>query len=135
MRLIKSVFIFVALSLLFVNEVFGQDIFREFRSITVKEGLPHGSVNCIFQDYIGYIWIATDGGLAKFDSHKYTIYKQNPKDSTSIGANQIFTISEDNKKNLWIGTKISLEFYNREFNNFKSYYFVNIHEDLVEKAA
>jgi ligand-binding sensor domain-containing protein len=134
MHLSKNTFLIPCFLLLLSNSGRAQDIFREFRNITVKDGLPHGSVNFILQDYIGYIWMATDGGLAKFDSHKYTIYRQNPKDSTSISANQILTICEDNKKNLWIGTKVSLERYNRQLNNFTSFFFVNVHEDVVERV-
>lgn len=130
----NKIIIHLIIMIFFYQTINSQDLFREFKNITVREGLPHGTVNCILQDYIGYIWVATDGGLAKFNSHKFTLYKQILKDSTSISANQIFSIYEDNKKNLWIGSKLSLELYNRELDNFKSFYFVNVHDDLVEKV-
>jgi ligand-binding sensor domain-containing protein len=111
-----------------------KEIHREFQNLSVSDGLPHSTVNSILQDHIGYIWISTNDGLARFNSHKFTVYKQDPKDSTSIATNQVYTLFEDRQNTLWVGTKVSLERYNREKDQFKSYCFVNVNKNFSEKV-
>ncbi|MCG8700687.1 MAG: hypothetical protein MI922_21725, partial [Bacteroidales bacterium] len=95
----------------------------EFKRINVKHGVPHSIINCISQDEEGYIWIGTEDGLAKYDNRKFKTYVSDKNDSTSITANLICLIFEDSHKNLWIGTKYSLELYNRELDNFRHFHF------------
>jgi len=40
----------------------------------MDEGLPQSSVNDIVQDNDGYLWVATFGGLARFDGNEFTTY-------------------------------------------------------------
>ncbi len=117
------------------NNSFAQNIRREFRNITVEDGLPHGTVSNLLQDKQGYVWIGTMDGLSKFDSHKFTTYKHNPKDSMSISSNQIFSLFEDSKGQLWIGTKSSLELYDRQHDNFVSFFFSNKHKNYLEERV
>lgn len=41
---------------------------------TVDDGLPHNIVNCIVQDPQGYLWIASLGGLVRFDGRAFKEY-------------------------------------------------------------
>jgi ligand-binding sensor domain-containing protein len=43
---------------------------KRFRSITTKDGLPQNSVDVIVQDSLGFIWIGTQDGLARYDSYE-----------------------------------------------------------------
>lgn len=45
-----------------------------FISYSTSEGLPQSQVNAITQDNSGYLWIATLGGLTKFDGHRFSSY-------------------------------------------------------------
>ncbi len=45
-----------------------------FITLSTSEGLPQSQVNDITQDKSGYLWIATLGGLAKFDGKNFTTY-------------------------------------------------------------
>ncbi len=42
----------------------------------VKDGLPTDVVKDIIQDSLGFIWVATDAGLSKFNGHRFIEYKQ-----------------------------------------------------------
>lgn len=42
----------------------------------VKDGLPTDVVKDIIQDSLGFIWLATDEGLVKFNGHRFQPYKQ-----------------------------------------------------------
>ena len=39
---------------------------------TVEEGLPDNEVNAITQTRNGFLWVGTDGGLARFDGEHFT---------------------------------------------------------------
>jgi ligand-binding sensor domain-containing protein/signal transduction histidine kinase len=65
-------------------------------------GLPQNTVHQIIQTHDGYIWLATDGGLVRFDGIEFAVFdKQN---TPAIKSNQIRNLSEDSQGNLWIST-------------------------------
>ncbi len=41
----------------------------------VEDGLPHNVVNAVVRDKRGFLWIATVGGLARFDGRQFVDYK------------------------------------------------------------
>lgn len=45
-----------------------------FRHYSVSEGLPVSRVTSLFQDSQGYMWIGTEGGLARYDGHEFEYY-------------------------------------------------------------
>ena len=53
--------------------VFAQDY--QFRLYRVEQGLPSDVAKALTQDRHGFIWIATDDGLVKYDGLKFTTYK------------------------------------------------------------
>ena len=91
----------------------------KFDRITTENGLSQGTVNCIYQDSKGFIWIGTNDGLNCYNAYSFKVYKSNAKDSFSISGNTIVSIAEDSASNLWIATKSrGLNYYNRENNKF-----------------
>ena len=103
--------------LLFSLTAVSQDF--KFDHITTDNGLSQGTVNCVYQDSKGFIWIGTDDGLNLYDAYSFKIYKNNPDDSLSISGNVITDIEEDKAGNLWIGTRSNgLNFFNRNTDKF-----------------
>jgi len=47
----------------------------QFRLYRVEQGLPSDVAKALTQDRHGFIWIATDDGLVKYDGLKFTTYK------------------------------------------------------------
>ncbi|MFC0318583.1 MULTISPECIES: two-component regulator propeller domain-containing protein [Olivibacter] len=97
-----------------------------FLHLDVTEGLSQGSVFAIVQDYKGFIWIGTRDGLNKYNARKFIVYRNNPKDTTSLGDNFIQSIAEDSKKRLWIGTGNGLNLYDRALDNFRRIPLANV---------
>jgi signal transduction histidine kinase/ligand-binding sensor domain-containing protein len=65
------------------------------------------SVNKIYRDREGNVWIGTDvGGLNLIDQENFTFkrFSQDYKDDNSLSNNFVKTIYEDHKGRLWIGT-------------------------------
>lgn len=45
-----------------------------FRHYNTDHGLPANTVRDILQDSIGFMWFATDGGLARFDGKRFKVF-------------------------------------------------------------
>lgn len=86
--------------------------------INTQDGLSNNIVYETYQDSKGFIWIATDNGLNRFDGYEFKIFYHNAKDSTSISSNTVRSILEDHNGNLWIGTFDGLNLYHRETDSF-----------------
>jgi ligand-binding sensor domain-containing protein/serine phosphatase RsbU (regulator of sigma subunit) len=92
-----------------VIPTFSQQLGKEsFDRLTVEDGLSQNSVNCIFQDSKGFIWIGTQDGLDRYDGYAFKTYKHNPKKNNTISDNFVWSIFEDKQKKLWIGTQHGL---------------------------
>ncbi len=116
-------YIKISIFLLFLPSILHpqhQDI--KFEGISVEQGLSNGIVQCILQDHQGFMWFATEDGLNKYDGYKFTTYRHDPHDSTSLSSNYITSLYEDPDKNLWISTiGGGLNKYNRDEDNFISF--------------
>lgn len=75
-----------------------------FERITVQNGLSHNKVNCILQDNRGFIWLGTNDGLNRYDGHRFSIFRNEPENNTSISGNSITGMLEDKSGILWIST-------------------------------
>lgn len=71
------------------------------RKFTTLDGLSQNDVQCIYQDSKGFIWLATNDGLNRFDGYEFKVYGYQSK---GLASNLILCIDEDSKGNLWIGT-------------------------------
>lgn len=71
------------------------------RQLTVFDGLPSNTVNRMAEDRQGYLWIATNDGLARFDGRNYRIWRA----EDGLRDNQIWTVMADARNQLWIGTE------------------------------
>ncbi|NVJ48931.1 MAG: hypothetical protein HWE11_01000, partial [Gammaproteobacteria bacterium] len=80
----------------------GEPLF--FRSINKEQGLSQVSVIDMIKSRSGYLWIATQDGLNRYDGYSFKTYKHDPSDPTSISDNFVWSIVEDNQGYLWVGT-------------------------------
>ena len=75
-----------------------------FTHFSIEEGLSQSTVHSILQDNQGYMWIATEDGLNRFDGYNFTIYRNDPTDSSSLAGNRVHTVMQDNQNRIWVGT-------------------------------
>lgn len=99
-----------------------QDIFQRFDNYTTKDGLPSNSLYRVFQDCDGFIWIATDNGLSRFDGYTFVNFQTIEGDSTSISNETITAIVQDNDGYIWVGTMNGLNRLNPITGEFKRYF-------------
>jgi signal transduction histidine kinase/ligand-binding sensor domain-containing protein/CheY-like chemotaxis protein len=72
------------------------DVWRE------KPGLPQSVIMDILQTRDGYIWLATEAGLVRFDGVRFTRFEKGY--ATQLNDNEIEKLLEDRDGNLWIAT-------------------------------
>jgi signal transduction histidine kinase/ligand-binding sensor domain-containing protein/DNA-binding response OmpR family regulator len=88
---------------------------------TPNEGLSNSHITQIYQDSYGYIWIATENGLNKFNGYTFTVYSEQPNDSFSLRGNYVYTVLEDSRGIFWVGTMGGLLQYDRKKDCFSPF--------------
>lgn len=67
---------------------------------TTADGLPSNAVHQVVEDRDGYLWFATDDGLARFDGQRFRIWRM----EQGLADNQLLSMAADAQDRLWIGT-------------------------------
>jgi diguanylate cyclase (GGDEF)-like protein len=75
-----------------------------FRNYGHDQGMPHPVATALAQDREGFIWIGTQGGLARWDGYRFKSYKADPSVTGSLPDDWIQTLHVDPAGRLWIGT-------------------------------
>ncbi len=112
---------FVFWCLLLISQV----LWADNGLLYLSDKLPSSLVNCSRQDSYGYIWIATDYGLSRFDGYRFTNYYHDRNDTTTIADNIICALFVDSKERLWIGSAKGLMRYDYPTGHFIRYEFVD----------
>jgi transcriptional regulator with PAS, ATPase and Fis domain/ligand-binding sensor domain-containing protein len=72
-------------------------------SWTTAQGLPQSSVRALVRTSDGYLWLATFGGLARFDGTRFVVF--DTANTPQLKSNRILALFEDRGGTLWIGTE------------------------------
>lgn len=80
----------------------------QFKSYTQEGSTSTNTIRSIVQDDQGFIWMATDNGLSRFDGQAFLRFRFDPADSNSITSNQVAILALDSQQNLWIGTTLGV---------------------------
>ncbi|MCP4661150.1 MAG: response regulator [bacterium] len=73
--------------------------------LSVEDGLAHSSVWDIQQDRLGFLWLATEAHLQRYDGYELTDTKHDPDDPHSLSASEVMEIFEDHQGVLWFSTR------------------------------
>lgn len=76
-----------------------------FSHLTVQDGLSQNTVLDIYQDSVGYVWIATESGLNRFDGYTFKHYTQDRSSADALQSVFVWGIAEDSHTDLWLATK------------------------------
>ena len=86
-------------------------------SYTTKDGLPSNSVYRTVLDKYGYLWIATENGLAKFDGRTFKIYTT----AQGLPDNEITDLFIDSNQTVWIMPfRKTIAYYNATKDRFEN---------------
>lgn len=67
-----------------------------FWQLSDEQGLPSATVFDLHQDSKGYIWLATESGLYRYDGNSFKLYKPSTSKASAMS-----NMREDNKGRLW----------------------------------
>jgi signal transduction histidine kinase/ligand-binding sensor domain-containing protein/DNA-binding response OmpR family regulator len=119
-RLIQSIFIILPILICHLK-LTAQKSNMAFDRITVEQGLTSNRINGIIQDKSGFLWLATNNGLNRFDGMEIKHYTKQQNDTTSLSNNSILSVYSDQQNVLWILTINYLHRYNQKSDNFERF--------------
>lgn len=101
---------------------------RKYNKFVIEEldntaGLSNSSVNCIFQDSQGLLWVGTWDGLNRYDGSSFKIFRPEPDNSHSLSNQVVLKIMEDSKGYLWVLTMHGINRYDKKTDTFTRYFF------------
>lgn len=77
---------------------------HHFEGLGPEDGLPHRTVYDIAVDPRGFLWLATQNGLARFDGYDLRVFRHDAADPQSLPNDYIRTVAFDDNGVLWVGT-------------------------------
>lgn len=129
--LIKSRFI-ILLAILVINNLVSfvaianlqdyryQKAFKVQR-LSLSDGLSQSVVNDVIQDSDGYVWLATEDGLNRFDSYEFKTFRHDHRNNKSLHENWVISLIEEPGHGIWVGTVSGLSFYDPVDQTFTDY--------------
>lgn len=73
-----------------------------FTRITKEQGLASNTVFQTVRDAQGFLWVATQNGLQRYDGMRFLTFRHRPGDKSSISENTINHLFIDSKQRLWL---------------------------------
>jgi signal transduction histidine kinase/ligand-binding sensor domain-containing protein/DNA-binding NarL/FixJ family response regulator len=94
-----------------------------FRHLTVDEGLAQNTVMATLQDSRGFLWIATQNGLDRYDGFALRHFTHQRGAGDGLPSNYIWAIAEDRTGNLWLAVKdggvVRFDIRTEKFTNYR----------------
>ena len=101
-----------------IDNVPGQAL--NFHLLNVENGLSSNSINDIVQDSLGFIWIATEDGLNRYDGSEFLKFRENTgSNQYQIANNSAQRLAFKDPEELLIGTDKGLNVYNTRTGQMK----------------
>ncbi len=76
-----------------------------FQRLDSNDGLVQNSVTLIFQDHRGHMWLATQGGLFRYDGYALKRFVHDPGRADSLPESYLVTaLADAGGGNLWVGS-------------------------------
>ncbi len=77
---------------------------------TSDNGLPQNSIGELLQTRDGYLWIASHGGVARFDGVAFVTLSSGMRNG--LHSDRVLSVAEDSAGHVWVGTESGLSRYN-----------------------
>lgn len=89
----------------------------DFKLIGSKYNMPP-TINCIYTEQKGFIWIGTPQGLIRFDGEELKKYTADSNTENSLPSNNIINVIEDSQQSTWILTTKGIARYSLTYDQF-----------------
>ncbi len=98
-QMTASRFIFCLLTVLALQPLRAQHN-RVMERISTLEGLPSNTVYATLEDRRGFVWLATDRGVCRYNGIDFETFTV----EDGLADNEVFSLFEDSKGRIWFGT-------------------------------
>jgi len=95
-------------------------VYRQY-NYTLQDGLPFNNIRDIKQDHTGFIWIATENGLSRFDGKAFKNFNYNSLSPQGLLGNYVQTILVDKEGVLWVSSRKGISKYDSATESFTHY--------------
>jgi len=116
---------YIIIILYFFTILTGKNLFGEkklfLQNINYKKEYLHSKIKSVIQDKNGFIWIADNFGIYKFDGYKSINFHNVQNDSKSLSNNIINSMIIDRNGKFWICTENGLNLFDPKTEIFKRY--------------
>ncbi|MBU2558124.1 MAG: histidine kinase [Bacteroidetes bacterium] len=114
------------------------DYFARFSDFLPIDFNDIGTVSDIIQDRTGFIWLAGDKGLGRFDGYEFRIYRADDRQG-SLNGDLISSLQIDDDGKLWVSHSGGIAFYDKFSDSFSSVYgaytpFGSYHDSIYVRA-
>lgn len=103
----------IILLLYIVGSLHGQYRFDNYTHLSAEDGLPSSNAFDLAEDKYGFIWIATSGGLGRYDGSKVNRFYKSEKDSVDLPSQYVYSLLITGDS-LWVGSRKGLSILNIE---------------------
>ncbi|MFZ4057573.1 MAG: ligand-binding sensor domain-containing protein [Ferruginibacter sp.] len=88
-------------------------------------------IRCITKDQQGFLWMANENGLARFDGNMFTYFQHRVGDAFSLAHNYIHKIYCDKKGRIWVSNNSGISMFLPATQQFKNYLLVEANPYLA----
>ncbi|MCO6478631.1 MAG: response regulator, partial [Phaeodactylibacter sp.] len=93
----------------------------QVEQLPVEDELGSNGIKAAAEDERGFIWLASNNGIARYDGYAYKNYPAITEDSTSLNHGRTSAAFVDHTGVLWVGTRLGINRYIPECDCFKQY--------------
>jgi ligand-binding sensor domain-containing protein/signal transduction histidine kinase len=102
-----------------------------FQHFNEKNGLSQNSINAIYQDSLGFLWVGTEEGLNRYDGTHFRVFRHLRSDTNSLSNSFVQSIFTGKDGKIWVGTQFGLNRFDPATEQFERF----IHPDTVLMEA
>ena len=102
-----------------VNVIEGDDV--RFLRLSGFEGLSQNRVTQIVQDDQGFIWLATQHGVDRYDGYQFRMFRNDPHQANSLCGVFMLSLFKDRSGTLWMGCEHGLDRFDPSTETFVHY--------------
>ncbi|MDM8174491.1 two-component regulator propeller domain-containing protein [Olivibacter sp. 47] len=111
---IKNLILLIYILITAINNVGAQS----GKLFTVESGLSSSMVTDIHQSRNGFVWVATEDGLNRFDGAKNTLYRVDKNVPGSVLSDMVTTLGADATGVMYVGYLNGLQYYHEASDSF-----------------
>ncbi|MPR37210.1 histidine kinase [Salmonirosea aquatica] len=91
----------------------------EFGHIREQDGLSSRKIHYLLHDREGYLWIATNTGLNRFDGTHFVQFRHQRNNPHSLLNNQVYALCEDKQGRIWATFENGVSCYDKATGRFE----------------